>query len=73
MIVNEKESVSARNPFGGGGGSRPNPLAQLSELVGVGPVPSCFVAGILTESVMFEEFTRGWIEYQKRRGYVYAG
>jgi hypothetical protein len=59
VIVDEKESVSARNSFGGGGGSRPNPLAQSSELVGVGCVPSCLVAGILTELAMFEEFTRG--------------
>ena len=34
-------------------------LAQSSELVGVGRVPSCFVAGISTELAMFEEFTRG--------------
>ena len=70
VIVNVKEIVSARNPFGEGGGSRPNPLAQSSELVGVGPVPSRFVAGISTELAMFEEFTRGWIEHRKRRGYV---
>jgi len=39
VIVNEKEGVSARNSFGFGGGSRPNSLAQSSELVGVGGVP----------------------------------
>ncbi len=70
VIVDAKEGVSAHNSFGGGGGSQPNPLAQSSELVGVGPVPSCFVAGISTELAMFEEFTRGWIEHRKRRGYV---
>ena len=32
VIVDEKE-VSARNSFGGRGGSRPNSLAQTSELV----------------------------------------
>ncbi len=59
VVVNEKESGSARNSFGGGGGSRPNPLAQSSKLVGVGGVPSCLVAGISTELAMFEEFIRG--------------
>jgi len=59
VIVDEKESVSARNLFGGGGGSQPNTLAQSSEHVGVGRVPSCLVAGISTQLAMFKEFTRG--------------
>jgi hypothetical protein len=59
MIVNDKESVSACNPFGGGGGSRPNSLTQLSKLVGVGSVPCCLVAGIASEFGMLEEFTSG--------------
>ena len=43
VIVDEKEGVSARNLFGSGGGSRSNSLAQSSELVGVGRVPSVTV------------------------------
>ena len=70
MIVDEKESVSARNSFGFGRGSRPNSLAQSSELVGVGGVPSCLVAGISPELVMLEEFTSGGIEHRKRLGHV---
>ncbi len=35
MIVDDKEGVSVCNPFGGGGGSRPNSLTQSSELVGM--------------------------------------
>jgi hypothetical protein len=46
VIVDEKEGVSARNSFGFGGGSRPNSLAQSSEFVDVGGVPSFLVAGI---------------------------
>jgi hypothetical protein len=45
VIFDEKEGVSARNSFGAGDGSRPNSLAQSSELVGLGSVPSCLVAG----------------------------
>ena len=57
IIVNEKKGVSARDSFGVGGGSRSNSLAQSSELVGVGGVPSCLVAGVSAELAMFEEFT----------------
>ena len=70
VIVDEKEGVSARNSFGGGGGSRPNTLAQSFKLVGVGGAPSCFVAGISTELAMFEELTSGGIEHRKRLGHV---
>jgi hypothetical protein len=70
VIVDEKEGVSARNSFGVGGGSRTNSLAQSSELVGVGGVPSCLVAGISPELAMLEEFTSGGIEYRKRLGHV---
>ena len=63
VIVDEKEGVSARNSFGGGGGSRPNSLAQSSKLVGLGSVPSCLVAEILTELAMLEEFTSGGVEH----------
>ena len=62
-LADEKESVSARDSFGGGGGSRPNSLAQSSQLVGVGGVPSCLVAGISTELAIFEEFTSGGVEH----------
>ena len=70
VIVDEKEGVSARNLFGSGVGSRSNSLAQSSELVGVGRVPSCLVAGISTELAMFKEFTSGGIEDRKRLGHV---
>ena len=70
VIVDEKEGVSARNLFGSGVGSRSNSLAQSSELVGVGGVPSCIVAGISTELAMFKEFTSGGIEDRKRLGHV---
>ena len=70
VIVDEKESVSARDLFGVGGGSRSNSLTQLSKLVGVGGVPSCLVAGISTELAMFEKFTSGGIEHRKRLGHV---
>jgi hypothetical protein len=63
VIVDDKEGVSARNSFGAGGGSRPNSLAQSSELVGVGSVPSCLVAGISMELAMLEEFTSGGVEH----------
>jgi hypothetical protein len=49
VIVDVKEGVSARNPFGMGGGSRTNSLTQSSELIGVGSVPCCLAAGIPTE------------------------
>jgi hypothetical protein len=38
-------------------------LAQSSELVGVGSVPNCLVAGILTELAMLEEFASGGVEH----------
>jgi len=63
VIVDEKEVVSALNSFGVGGGSRTNSLAQSSELIGVGGVPSCLVAGILMELAMLEEFTSGGVEH----------
>ncbi len=59
MIVDDKEGVSACNPFGGGGGSQPNSLTQSSKLVGVGSVPSCLVVGIASQFAMLEEFTSG--------------
>ena len=70
VIVDEKESVSARDSFGVGGGSRSNSLAQSSKLFGVGGVLSCLVAGISTELAMFEKFTSGGIEHRKRLGHV---
>jgi hypothetical protein len=63
VIVDDKEGVSARNLFGIGGGSQTNSLAQSSEIVGVGSVPSCLVAGILSELAMLEEFTSGGVEH----------
>ena len=63
VIVDEKESVSTRNSFGVGGGSRTNSLAQSSELVGIGSVPSCLVAGILTELAMLEEISSGGFKH----------
>ena len=69
-IVDEKEGVSARNSFGGGGGSRPNSLTQSSELVGVGSVPCCLVAWIATEFAVLEEFTSGWIQHRQCLGHV---
>jgi hypothetical protein len=63
VIVDDKEGVSARNSFGIGGGSRTNTLAQSSKLVGVGSVPSCLVAGILSELAILEEFTSGGVEH----------
>jgi hypothetical protein len=62
VIVDEKEGVSARNSFRVGGGSQTNSLAQSSEFVGVGSVPSCLVSGISTELAMLEEFTSGGVE-----------
>ena len=56
VIDDEKEGVSDRNSFGVGGGSRTNSLAQSSERIGVGSVPSCLVA-------MLEEFTSGGVEH----------
>jgi hypothetical protein len=35
MIINDKERVSAWNPFGLGGGSRNNSLTKLPKLIGV--------------------------------------
>jgi hypothetical protein len=35
MIINDKESVSACNLFGIGGGTRANSLTQTSKLIGV--------------------------------------
>ncbi len=69
-IVDEKEGVSARNLFGGGGSSRTNSLAQSSELVGVGSVPRCLVAGIASEFAMLKEFTSGRVQDRQCLGHV---
>ena len=63
VIVDEKEGVSAHNSFGVGGGSQTNSLAQSPQLVGVGGVPSCLVAGISPELAMLEEFTSGGVKH----------
>ncbi len=63
VIVDEKEGVSARDSFGGGGSSQTNSLAQSAELVGVGSVPSCLVAGTASELAMLEEFTSGRVQH----------
>ena len=63
VTVDEKEGVSAHYSFGVGEGSRNNSLAQSSELVGIGSVPSCLVAGIPKELAMLEEFTSGGVEH----------
>jgi hypothetical protein len=61
--MNDKKCVSACNPFGIGSGSRTNSLMQSSELVGIGSVPCCLVAGIPTELAMLEEFTSGGVKH----------
>jgi hypothetical protein len=63
VTVDEKEGVSAHYSFGVGEGSQNNSLTQSSELVGIGSVPSCLVAGILTELAMLKEFTSGGVEH----------
>ncbi len=62
VVVDDKEGVSACNPFGTGGGSRTNSLTQLSKLVGVGSVPCCLVAGIMMELAMLDELTSGGVK-----------
>ena len=63
MIINEKGGVSAHNPFGMGGSTRTNALAQLSQLIGVRSVPGGFVAGVMMELAMLGEFTGGGVEH----------
>jgi hypothetical protein len=63
MIINEKEGVSACNPFGMGGSTQTNALAQPSQLIGVRSVPGGFVAGVMTELAMLEEYTGGGVEH----------